>query len=256
MKVEQALLKYGFNDKEAALYLCLLKHVELSVFELAQKTDIPRTTAYSTLEEMKKRGLVSSMKKNNVAHYTPENPKRLLAILKEKEELIQEIMPEMTNLIDSAGRNPTVKLYLGETGVKTVLEDVLETIEKEKLPVIQVVSQLDILEAFPRFFPDWQKRRHTNKNTFTQLIVSEAVRDKLPDLFKTIPTRETRFMPQRFSFQSSLEIYGTKTATISLQDGEYHSIIIDSPTVTNMFKQFFLATWGMLGGIASQQGES
>lgn len=247
MTTEQALAQYGFNRKETALYLCLLKNIELSAFELAKKTDIPRTSVYTTLEILKKRGLITSSLKNNVAHYTPENPKQLLRILEEKEQVIQEALPEMMNLIDTAGKNPSAKLYLGEAGVKAVFEDVLETINGQNLPMMQAVSQLDVLEAFPRFFPDWQKRRHANNKTFTQLIVPGSAKNSLPELFQSREDRETRFFPERFAFDCSLEIYGNKTATISLKDGEYQSIIIDSPTVTNTFKQFFLFAWEILG---------
>ncbi len=246
MIIEQALAKYGLTGKEITVYLCLLKNTELSAFEVARKTGIPRTSVYTTLEELRQKGLVSSSAKNNVAYYHSEHPKRFLVGLKEKEESIQAVLPEMINLLSTAGQNPSVKLYLGESGVKTVLEDVLETIEQQKILQMQAVSQLDILEAFPRFFPDWQNRRRANKQTFTQLIVPSGARESLPELFQSRDNRETRFLPAQFPFQSSLEIYGTKTATISLQDGEYHSIIIDSPTVTTMFKQFFLFTWGMI----------
>lgn len=177
-----------------------------------------------------------------------ENPKHLVNLLKEKEDAILEVMPDIRNLMDSAGKNPTAKIYLGEAGVKFVFEDVLETLEKEDVPIMHAVSQIDVLEAFPRFFPEWLKRRRDIKKTFTQLIVPGSAKEKMPEMFRSQGGRETRFLPPQFSFESSIEIYGSKTATISLQEGEYHSIIIDSPTVTNTFRQFFLFAWGMIEG--------
>src|ERR1035437_152383 len=120
MNIEKTLSKYGFDDKETALYLCLLKYTELSVLEISQKTAIPRTSVYHTLETMKKNGIVGLHTKNGVVRYVSENPKHLIQLLKEKEQMMQDSLPDMLNLIDSAGRNPTAKIYMGEAGVKYV----------------------------------------------------------------------------------------------------------------------------------------
>lgn len=250
MNTEKALKEYGLTEKEAQVYLCLLRYRELPAFEISRKTKIPRTSVYHILESMKARGLVNSSQKNNVAQYGPESPKKLVELLKNKEIAIQKALPDMMNLVEAAGKSPSAKIYLGESGIKHVFEDVLETIQSEKLPAMQAFSQLDVLKAFPRFFPDWQKRRGAVGQTFTQLLVPEEARDTLPELFKSRENRETRFLPQRFGFDSSLEIYGTKVATISLQDGEFYSVVIDSPAIANMFRQFFLFVWEAVGEAA------
>ncbi len=249
MNIEKALASYGFDEKEIALYLCLLKRLELSVFEIAKETGIARTTSYATLEAMKKKGIVNSSKKNGVVHYTPENPKQLIRILKEKEQKIEEVMPEFMKLLDVSRKAINTELYTGEAGVKRVFEDVIITLEREHIPILYAVSQIDIMDVFPRFMPDWIGRRHAIKQTFTHMLVPEGEQARMPELFNSNAGRETRFFPAKFPIDCSLEIYGHKTAVISLQDGEYYSIIIDSASIANTFKQFFLFAWEMIGKI-------
>lgn len=242
MNITTALTKYGLTEREATLYRVLLEHTELSVFEIAKQTSIPRTTTYSTLESMKKQGLVNTTTKNNVVYYSPESPTRLLEILKEKTNIISESIPHMLALSRTDTINPNAKVYLGIKGIKIVLDDVLETLKKEKIPILYATSQIEFVEILPNFFPDFVKRREAI-GTFAKLIVPESAREHLPDIYRESKFRETRFMPKNFPFSTSVQIYGHKTVCISFIEGEYHSVIIDSKTISDSFKQFFLFAW-------------
>ena len=252
MNIEKALEFYGLTEKEITLYLCLLKQLELSVFEISKQTGIARTTVYATLEEMKKKGIVNSSKKNNVVHYSPENPKQLVSLLKEKEWKINDVLPEMMSLINLGKNNANTELYTGEGGVRRVFDDVIITLQKQHIPIFYSVSQIDIMDAFPRFLPEWIHRRHSIKRTFTYMLVPGGLKEKMPKILNSNASRETRFFPVEFPFDCTVMIYGRKTAVISLRDGEYYSIMIDSESVTNTFKQFFLFAWQMIGKSALQ----
>jgi hypothetical protein len=77
--------------------------------------------------------------------------------------------------------------------------------------------------------------------------VPEASKKDLLEIFKSDEGREMRFMPKDFPFDCSLELYGNKLAMFSFKDGEVYSMIIESESVTTLFRQFFLFTWSMLG---------
>lgn len=72
--VINSLVSYGLTSNEASIYVCLLRKLEASVFEIAKETGISRATVYITLEKMKELKLVSLLRKNNVQYFTPENP--------------------------------------------------------------------------------------------------------------------------------------------------------------------------------------
>ncbi len=93
-------------------------------------TKLPRTSVYNKLEALKNRGVVSSYKRNNICRYTPESINKLLKIHKDKEKIIESIIPQIRSLAYEHDSNPNVKLYTGKEGVKIVLEDILETLEE------------------------------------------------------------------------------------------------------------------------------
>jgi sugar-specific transcriptional regulator TrmB len=241
MELKQALTQYGFTKNEVDIYLHLLQSIEATAFEVAKATAIPRSTVYITIESLKKQGFVSQFKKNNVAYFTVESPNRLVNALKQKEEIIQSVMPEIRALTPTNLDVPVAKLYTGINGIKFGLEDTLETLKNKKIKQLLATSQPDILEALPKFFPNFLKQRE-ELGVFTKLILPASARDYL----QSNELREIRFLDKKFPFSSPVTIYGDKIAFFSFEGNEPYCIIIQSKAISDMFTQFFLFTWEML----------
>ncbi len=240
IKLLHALVAYGFTENEAKIYLALLRKMEASAFEIAKTTNIPRTTVYLTLEKMKRTQLVSSIKKNNVLHYTPEKISNLRAILLEKQQALEAILPQLNALIDTDKEKPNTRMYLGAEGRKIVLNDIIETMEYEKLQTLYAASHTKLMEDFPKYFPNWLKRREA-LGVRTKLILPENERSD--HVFKSNELRETKFLPDKFPFEATIEIYGKNIAIFFSKNGEMYSIIIESRQAAEIFKQFFLFAW-------------
>lgn len=241
MEIKQALEQYGFTKNETNIYLHLLKHIEATAFEIAKATDIPRSTVYLTLESLKKEGFISQFRKNNIAYFTAESPNRLTYALKQKEGIIEHVMPEIRALSAQYSDAPAAKLYTGINGIKIGLEDILETLKAKKIKQILATSQPNLLEYMPKYFPNWLKQRE-DLGVFTKLILPATARDYL----KSNELREIRYLNKKFPFTCSVTIYGNKIAFFSFEDSEPYCMIIKSQAVSDMFTQFFLFSWEML----------
>jgi sugar-specific transcriptional regulator TrmB len=241
-EIINGLERYGFTENESLIYIYLLKKLEATAFEVAKETGIPRTTVYATLELLKKQRIISQFRKNNVAFFAPESPNRLLSQLKEKEEIVASIMPQIRAVASKKMDAPTVKLYVGIDGLKTGLIEILETIKDHKLKQILATSQPDMLEYLPKYFPNWLKQRE-DMGVFTKLILPQSVGEYL----KSNELREVRYLPDKFPFTSSVTICADKMIFFSTQNDEPHCVSVESAAITEMFTQFFLFTWEMLG---------
>ncbi len=235
-----SLVSYGLTENEAAIYVYLLKKLEATVFEIAKETGIPRATVYITLDKMKEQKLVSLLRKNNVQYYTPENPSRLKMIIEEKDEILKSLLPQLSAIIDTDAEKPDVRLYTGASGVKVVLEDILETMERKKERILLAASRTEILDRFPGYFPEWIKRRESLKIT-TRLILPES--DKKMHAFEPNALREVKYIPDMFGFKAMIEIYGNKMAVFSLKEGEIYSVVIESEPIVQTFIKFFSFAW-------------
>ncbi|KKW32805.1 MAG: Transcriptional regulator, TrmB [Candidatus Uhrbacteria bacterium GW2011_GWA2_53_10] len=241
MELKQALEQYGFTKNETSIYIYLLKYIEATAFGIAKATDVPRSTVYITLESLKKQGFIFQFKKNNVAYFTAESPNRLINALKQKEGIIESIMPEIRALTAKNIDAPVAKLHTGINGIKIGLEDILETLKDKKIKQIFATSQPELLEYLPKYFPNWLKQRE-DLGVFTKLILPASASEYL----KSNALREVRYLNKKFPFTCSVTIYGNKIAFFSFENGEPYCLIVKSKAVSDTFTQFFLFSWEML----------
>lgn len=134
MEITPILKQFGLNEKEIKIYLALLKLGPASVRKLAEVTTINRGTVYDILKGLLNIGLVSYYHKATRQYFVAEDPSKLVEAtenkinqLAEVKEKISQIIPELKSWHDQAGTKPVVKYYEGYLGVKTILQDVLES---------------------------------------------------------------------------------------------------------------------------------
>jgi hypothetical protein len=196
------------------------------------------------LDSLKNQNLVSSWKKNNIAYFTAESPKLLIKILEEKTEMINSILPEIINMRGLDKFIPTARIYEGKEGLKIVWDDILDTAEIKGFKEIHAISHLGILNYLPRYFMNWLKRRE-KLGVFSYLITTKTNELSNPSM-QSNHLRETRVLPSNSPMKGTIDIYGDKIAFFSLKDGQIYSIILESPTMAEMLRQFFISTWQLL----------
>ena len=243
--ISSALEAYGLNPQQVSIYLFLIQQGDETPFAISKETGIPRTSVYRILEELRNIGVVTIFKKNNIAYYTAENPRRLVQRLKEKEAAVVNVIPAIDSLFQSAGNVPHVKLYVGQNGARTGLDVLYEYFEKNGLKQMYTYSHPDLSKHLPKYLGTKIAQRRKLK-IHLKLIAPNVA--KHPDLEHYQPDewREIRYLPENFPFQGSMIMGGSMAVCFSLKDNEVHTIVLESESIVNMFIQFFLYTWDTL----------
>lgn len=242
MQILNQLRKYGLTEKQSKIYLALVKRIEASAYTLAKDTEIPRATIYELLEDMKAQGIVSSSRVNGVILYTAESPNRLLKLLKEKEDALQQILPSLLALGSKRELSPNVRLYLGREGTSRVLDDILETLQNSESKQLYAIAGIKLHYEHSEILKKWIVRRE-KMGVHSKLIAYDDGQGVEPELYPTNIYRETRLIPPRFAFDTTLDIYANKVAIFSEIDGKEHSIIIESPSISETFRKFHEFMW-------------
>ena len=94
----EILKEIGLQDSEIKVYISLLKLKEATPSQITQYTGLHRSNIYDIIEKLKEKGLVSFVIKNNVKYFRASHPSKILDFIKEKEEKISTILPELINL--------------------------------------------------------------------------------------------------------------------------------------------------------------
>lgn len=168
----------GLNDREASIYLELLRLDNSSVLDLSKKTNILRTSVYPILDALMEKGLISEVKIGKKVFFQAEAPERIGTYIQsqkikldEQAQLVDEFVPQLKSLSRQTGEKPIVKIYEGREGMFKAFEESFGYGKIEDNEVIYNIYPFDLLE---NFFSD-QELKKTSSIRAKQKIKSEAI---------------------------------------------------------------------------------
>ena len=126
MTNQEILQQAGLSDGESRVYLVLLKLGSSPVNKIKEETKLHRTTIYDFIEKLLNKGLASFVIKNGTRYYKAAHPDKLLDLIKEKEDNIRDILPDLVKLAQIKREEINVEVYKGKEGFKTILNLVLK----------------------------------------------------------------------------------------------------------------------------------
>ncbi len=234
------LINAGLSKNEAKVYLAGLELGETSVYRLAKKSGVKRSTTYLAVESLKEKGLMSSYHSKNATICSSENPKKLANVLEERKKALDKIMPELlafNNLID---KKPKIKYFEGSGAYKEVFEDVLK------------YSGTEMLGMFNERFWDYEKYftghfmpKRKEKKIWARILFRDS-----PELRQVSQEGDKHFFQsklvpsEKFKIEIEMVIYGKNKIGMVSYDEEM-AIIIESQKIYDTQKSIFEVIWDL-----------
>jgi sugar-specific transcriptional regulator TrmB len=244
------LKKLGLSDKDINIYKKLLEHGASSVRDLALVSGLNRGTTYDVLKKLQDVGLASYYHQDTKQNFVAEDPDKILKLvkareqeLKDAEEKLHDLIPELKSLQDIGGEKPVTKFYSGKNGIKFILDDVLSRLKESRVNEYYVYSAPGVREHIQQAYPDFSKKRIKNK-----------IRAKAISLFaggRTYGLDERKWIETDKKMESNMTyilIYDGHCAFIA-QDLNHKpvGVIIENKMIYETQKTIFLQLWGLLG---------
>ena len=232
------LTEAGLTKKEAEVYLALIELGSASASQIIQKTGLHRAVVYDLLQRLIEKGLVGHAIKGRKKFFEATNPERLLDILKEKENKIKTILPQLFELSQFKD-HLEVKIYKGKEGIKTVFEDILRSKPNEWLSLGSSGETYDLL---PAFLDEFHKIRVKKGIAARGLLLGKGKKRGLT--LSKINLTEIRYLPQNFVTPTVINIYNDRTALYSVtSDNIPFIILIENAQLTKSFIEYFEWLW-------------
>ncbi len=95
-QVQKAIELLGYSASEAKVYLAALSMGEAHASDIATKTKLPRTSVQSILETLHREGVVNFYVQRRYKYWVAENPERLLANFRRREEAMLQVLPALS----------------------------------------------------------------------------------------------------------------------------------------------------------------
>jgi sugar-specific transcriptional regulator TrmB len=124
----EKLQKIGFTEKESQVYQELVRKGKSSANIIAKNLATHRTVVYNILQQLVEKGYVSYVTQNNKRIFSISSPKSILSEIKEKENLANELIKEISSYKAIQQSNNKVEVYEGIDGMRIIHDD----IKKEK----------------------------------------------------------------------------------------------------------------------------
>lgn len=247
MTIEDLLTKLGFNKKEIAVYLALLSLGPSPVRKIASEANVNRGTTYDALKSFQKEGLVSYYHKEKHQYFVAEDPLVLNDLLKKRKEMLQELeisfkgfIPQLRSLYSEIEERPVVKYYEGPTGIRTILQDVLDSTEALPKKEYVVYSSSNIRPyLYERAYPNFTEERIKRKIFVKVIAIGAGGKEAGYD--------ERRWLTKKGGAPTYTIIYAGKVAMISVRkDGIARGVIIEDQYLFETQKLLFDWIWSAL----------
>ncbi len=222
------LAELGLTEAESVIYYSVLKLGTCTVKNIAKECGFHRTNIYDILEQLKEKGLVAFFKEGKTMKYRAADPHNLYSLLREKQEILDNIFPEIEKLHKQTAEAIQVEVYKGNEGMKAAFRDMI----KEAKPLYAFGVKGQLREKLPIFAQQWLRDAKNKKLPYY------AIYTENPPPYYT----EVRYVPQEISGPVATFIYGDKI-NINIWEPTLTAVVIKSKLVAQMYKKHFDLLW-------------
>jgi sugar-specific transcriptional regulator TrmB len=245
MSLENNLKTIGLNEKEAKVYLAALELGPTNIQSLAEKSGIKRSTVYEMIKILGPMGLIAESIKGKRKVYIASEPGKLKKNIKEKEQLLNQILPEL-NLLNNTGTvKPKITYYEGRDGLRQIYNLALETTTKKVDWVSPIKAIMETVGE--KFLEEHIEKRMKEKYWVRSIQITEQQVDTYKYLNPTTfdkTYRRVKFSPPGMDIPNTFGIWDNKVAIISTRK-EGFGIIIESEDLVRTMRVFYDLLWSI-----------
>lgn len=247
--INKLLQQLGFTEKEAEIYLALLRRGKATPASIAKETGVNRATVYSIAKALMKRGVISEDLGGKTLYLVTQPVKDLGHwIKKEKEEL-----KKREELIASA---------IGELSKIT-------TNTTYSIPKIRFVEEKDIEKHLYEMLPRWAENLSTSDNTiwgFQDHTFVELYQKWIAHQWSVWPSdvqlklltnksyientmrgkyeqRRIKYWDKAGEFTSTIWVTGDYVTMLSLRERPHYLVEIHDPVMARNMRALFKGLW-------------
>lgn len=237
MKNKKILIGLGLSDQEAEAYLALLRLGESNAGNLAKEMGVKRTSVYNILQSLTAQGFAESYINKKKLCYLPAKPEKLASRFEKKLETFRSIIPLLESVEKKEARSFGLRLIDTTEELKHFYNDVLSEYRGKEYRIIGSASAWEGIDE--DFFIQFRKDRAV-RNIKTKLLLSADSKTINPTSSSLL--REFRYLPEKYTFESTLDIFEDKILIVNPKMQSL-AIVIAVPVVVDIFQSVFDMLW-------------
>lgn len=240
---EETFQNLGMSPNEARIYEALINLGEASANDVSVKTGINRSNVYDAVERLVEKGLAAGVTLRGNKYFKAAHPRRLLELLKERQEVVEAILPDLSKKFEFHDQKEEVYFYQGLEGYKNYMLDIL----KEGKTYYCIGGKAMWFDPRLKFFRLKFDRERKKSNIHFKHIFDEDVKKKSPEPLQ-FEKNTSRFLPKKYCSNLTLEFFGDYTVIYTGE--EYGKLkekpmlfVLKSKQIADGFKKLFQFMW-------------
>jgi len=233
---EDILVDIGLSPNEAKIYISLLNIGLSTATSISDDSKLHRANVYDSLKKLIEKGLVSHIKRDKTTLYEATNPQALLRLVKEKENKVISILPQLLLNRKLATTKGDAQIYEGVQAFTNILYGFLKYKEEILVYGIPKIAPEMMVTRIPHFHTERLKLKISMKH-----IYNHDAGERIKDLNK-MPLTFARYLPDKFDSQVSTNICGEEVV-LTLWVKPIFSIRIKNKLIANSYKKYFSLLW-------------
>ena len=225
-EIKDCLRKADFTNNEVEVYMTLVDYGLSKIGNIVKITGIQKSSCYMAINTLLHKGVISSVKIGEVAHYQVEDPNTIISYIEEKRKVVQDAIPDLRKRFENQRAESTVKHFKGTKGIKAVFHDILR--EGKNNDVFGSEGQLS--DRMPVFVKQYI-RMQNEKGIRTRNLIGKRKR-------RYSKGTQYRFVDKEIDSNVVTNIYGDKIAIIIWTD-DPEAVIIENETAAKSYRSYF-----------------
>ena len=237
----ELLQQYHFSEKEAKVYLAGLQLWSAPGSTIARYSWEKRVTVYAILKELIKRGIFTSVVRDDISYFSPISPEMLVSIYENKYKTIKEKLPELMAIANKIGDQPKVQFFEGLDWLKKMYDDQLTS----KTEIKAFMGDHQINEKFWKYLEEIFIPNRVKHKILAKVILSDSPENRIydkkskKDLYKESCILENPI----FNIPDEMLMYDGKVAIALYTDHDMCGLIIHSEKFYEMMSSIFALLW-------------
>jgi sugar-specific transcriptional regulator TrmB len=251
--VEDTLKQLGFNDKEVVVYLTVLQHGKLSPSEIAKRTQINRTTVYSSAKELVKKGFLVEDLGGTSRSFVAVPPKQFEQIVKREQDqlenkklLVMRAVNELSHYEQEARYTVPKIVFVEEQDIKEHLykqAPVWNASIKQRKVAYWGFQDSTFVEQYQDWI-DWYWSKEESTHGVELKLFSTTKAEKIKQ--KKYEHRQIRFWDKAKDFTATEWVMGDYVTSIVTNQKPHYLVEIHDKTMAHNIRQIYLGLWAEL----------
>lgn len=236
-EIKDMLIKIGLSEKEAIIYISILRVWTATLTEISENSWIKRTTLYGYLDILINKWFIIKTIKSKRALYKATNPESILKDLRKKSDFFLTSLPKLLQIYESSTSKPTFVVYEQIAGIKSIYKEIRESFHN----IYAVFSPKNFTENIPykdrMELLEWIRK---NQNKIYNLSEDNFEWRRFAKEFAKNEMK-LKFLPKDLEISVDILIYGDKIAFISFKNLNW--IVISNKEIASCLRWLHKMIW-------------